>query len=284
MATKRAESGRGVRPPRTAAAEPDKEKKTRTKDQYFSRAVAKALETLEVLQARNGPMALHEVAQRIQLSKTSTFRLLRTLESSGCLAAGERGKYSLAPGVHSVVSTQTVARLLRVAVPRLRHLSRQLRETTSLAALFDNRVEVIAVVESPQPLRMSNIVGHILPPHASSLGKAITAYQSDERREKLLRSYGMYRFTERTITDRTDLDRELARVREQGFAADLEESVPDGHCFAVPILGAAGDVGAAVSLSLPKSRERDADHRKTILAALRSTAGQIAADLRADRT
>jgi IclR family acetate operon transcriptional repressor len=222
------------------------------------------------------------VAQRIQLSKTSTFRLLRTLEVCGCLTASEGGKYALAPGVTSVVSAQTVARLLRAAVPRLRQLSRQLRETTSLAALFDNRIEVIAVVESPQPLRLSNIVGHILPPHASSLGKAITAHQTDERREKLMRSYGTYRFTDHTIVDRTEMDREFARVREQSFATDLEESVSDGHCFAVPIFDSAGGVDAAVSLSLPKSRERDADHRKAILAALRATAEQIAADLRGD--
>jgi DNA-binding IclR family transcriptional regulator len=58
--------------------------------------------------------------------------------------------------------------------------------------------------------------------------------------------------------------------------------VSDGHCFAVPIFDSAGGVDAAVSLSLPKSRERDADHRKAILAALRATAEQIAADLRGD--
>jgi len=223
--------------------------KSRDKRQYFSRAVAKALETLEVLQAGNGPMALNEVAQRLQLSKTSTFRLLRTLESSGCLTASEWGKYSLAPGVHSVVSTQTVARLLRAGIPLMQPLTRQLRETTSLAALFDNRIEVIAAVESPQPIRMSNIVGHIVPPNASSLGKAITAFQSEERREKLLRSYGVYRFTDHTITDRTELDREFARAREQKFATDLEESVSDGHCFGVPIFGPAGDVGADISVA-----------------------------------
>jgi DNA-binding IclR family transcriptional regulator len=253
---------------------------SRDKDQYFSRAVAKALETLEVLQAGEGPMTLNEVAQRLQLSKTSTFRLLRTLESSGCLTANEWGKYSLAPGVHSVVSTQTVARLLRAAIPRLQHLSRQLRETTSLAALFENRIEVIAVVESPQPIRMSNIVGHILPPNASSLGKVITAFQNEERREKLLRSYGVYRFTDQTITDRTELDQEFGRVREQSFAIDLEESVCDGHCFGVPVFGSAGDVGAAISVSLPKARVLDDVHRKAILTALRATADQIAADLR----
>lgn len=224
-------------------------------------------------------MALNEMAQHLQLSKTSTFRLLRTLESSGCLTTSELGKYSLAPGVHSVVSTQTVARPLRSAIPRLQHLSRQLRETASLAVLFDNRIEVIAVVESPQPIRMSNIVGHILPPNASSLGKVITAFQNEERREKLLRSYGVNRFTDQTITERTLLDDEFARVRERKSATDLEESVSDGNCFGVPIFGSAGDVGTAISVSLPRARVTDADHRKAILAALRTMAGQVAADL-----
>lgn len=277
MAIKRGQSREGERGARTKAVAPAA--KSRGKDQYFSRAVAKALETLEVLQSADGPMALNEVAQRLQLSKTSTFRLLRTLESSGCLTASEWGKYSLAPGVHSVVSTQTVARLLRVAIPLMQQLSRQLRETASLAALFDNRIEVIAVVESPQPIRMSNIVGHILPPNASSLGKAITAFQNEERREKLLRSYGVYRFTDHSITDRTELEHEFARIREQRYATDLEESVRDGHCFGVPIYGASGNVGAAISLSLPKARVVDAEHRKAILAALRDIADRIAADL-----
>jgi IclR family acetate operon transcriptional repressor len=262
-----------VRGARTKGAEPAANR--RGKDRYFSRAVAKALETLEILQAGNGPMALHEVAQRIQLSKTSAFRLLRTLEAAGCLTASEGGKFALAPGVHPAVSTQTVARLLRAALPRIEHLSRQLRETTSVAALFENRIEVIAVVDSPQPI-------HILPPNASSLGKAISAFQSVERREKLLRSYGVYRFTGQTITDRTELDREFARVRQQSFATDIEESVCDGHCFGVPIFGSAGHVGAAISVSLPKSRVLDTGHRTAILAALRATADRIAADLRGD--
>jgi DNA-binding IclR family transcriptional regulator len=281
VAIKRGESLKRVRGARPKAAEPVDSSRS-GKDQYFSRAVAKALEILQILQPGNGPMALNEVARRIQLSKASTFRLLRTLEAAGCLTASVLGKYALAPGVTSVVSTQTVARLLRAGIPMMQQLSRQFRETTSLAALFENRIEVIAVVESPQPLRMSNIVGHILPPNASSLGKAITAFQNEERREKLLRSYGIYRFTEMTITNRTDLDQEFARVRELGFATDLEESVCDGHCFGVPIFGAGGEVGAAISVSSPKARVLDAEHQRAILTALRATADQIAFGLRVE--
>ena len=252
---------------------------TEPKGQYFSRAVSKALESLELLHASDGPMTLNEIAQKVQLSKTSAFRLLRTLESVGYLSSSGWGQYSMALGMSSLVNTHFIARLLRAGA-RLQELSRELHETASLAALFENRVEVIAVVESSQAIRMSNVVGLIVPPNASSLGKVITAYQSRERREKLLRSYGMWRFTAQSITDRNQLDREFDRVRAQEFAIDREETVPDGICFGVPIRGESNEVAAAISASLPKSRVGDASHEKAIIAALKATADKISAELR----
>jgi DNA-binding IclR family transcriptional regulator len=90
----------------------------------------------------------------------------------------------------------------------------------------------------------------------------------------------LYRFTEHTITDRTELDQEFARAREQRFKTDLEESVSDGYSFGVPIFGSAENLGAAISVPLPKMRVPDADHRTELLVALRVTADQIADDLR----
>jgi len=247
--------------------------------QYFSRAVSKALETLELLQLRQEAMTLNEIARQVQLSKTSVFRLLRTLEAAGYVTTTGWGRYGLVPGVQSIVSTHWLARLLRAATPRLQDLTRELHETASLAALFDNRIEVIAVSESPQTVRMSNVVGHIVPPNASSLGKAITAFQSEERREKLLRSHGIYRFTDHTKVDRAELCSEFELVQLQSFAADREESVYDGVCFAVPIFGDSGEVHAAISLSLPKSRLRNVEHEGAIRKALTAAAAQITADL-----
>ena len=141
--------------------------------------------------------------------------------------------------------------------------------------------KVVAVIESPQTIRMSNVVGHIVPPNASSLGKVITAFQSQEQKEKLLRSYGFWRFTERSITDAMQLQQEFNRVRADKFATDREECVPDGICFGVPVFNTAGEVNVALSASLPKMRVRDQDHEKAIVAALRATADKISADFRA---
>jgi DNA-binding IclR family transcriptional regulator len=162
----------------------------------------------------------------------------------------------------------------------MQELNNHLRETVSLAALFDNRVEVVAVIESPQIIKMSNVVGHILPPNASSLGKVIAAFQTQEQREKLLRSYGFWHFTERSITDPAKIQEEFARVLADKFATDREESVPDGICFGVPVFNAAGEVNVALSSSFPKMRVRDRDHEKAIVAALRATAENISADFR----
>jgi DNA-binding IclR family transcriptional regulator len=249
------------------------------RDQYFSRAVGKALETLELLQAELAPLPMNEIAQRLQLSKTSAFRLLRTLETIGCVAADGRGHYKLAPGIHAITPAQWLGKLLRIGTPHLQTLSREIAETASLAALFENRVEVIAVVESPHVIRMSNVVGHILPPNASSLGKAIVAFQPPQQIERLLRSFGTYRFTDHTITDPRALLREYESIRLHKFAVDREECAYDGICFSVPIFGANGQVSAAISTSMPKTRLRNVEHEKAIIAAVRATAEQIAIDL-----
>jgi IclR family acetate operon transcriptional repressor len=247
--------------------------------QYLSRAVAKSLEMLELLQARQTPMALNEVARHVKLSKTSAFRLLCTLQASGYLTQQEAGNYELVPEVRRIVSSRFLIRLIKIATPLMVELGGELRETINLAALFENRIEVIAVEESPEIIRMTNIIGHILPPNASSLGKVITAYLSDERREKMLRSYGLYRFTDFTITDRATLKRELDSSREQGFATDREESVSDGYCFAVPILAPNGEAPAGISVSLPKLRIKNADQEQNFIRALKATAAKIEAEL-----
>ncbi|MBS1822659.1 MAG: IclR family transcriptional regulator [Acidobacteria bacterium] len=267
------------KPGRPAKSKTGIDKNTEGRDQYFSRAVGKALEVLELLQAESGTMTINEVSQRIQLSKTSAFRLLKTLQALGSVTMDGRGQYKLASGIHAVTPTQWLSKLLRAANPHLRSLSSELGETVSLAALFDNRIEVIDVVESTHVIRMSNVIGHILPPNASSLGKAITAFQPPAMREKLLRSFGTYSFTKHTIIDQRDLNQEYDHIQLSKFAVDREECAYDGVCFCVPVFGTNGNVAAAISLSMPKTRLRDREHEEQIIAALREASEQLSADL-----
>jgi len=248
-------------------------------DKYFSRAVSKALEALEFLQNEANSMSMNDIAHRLKLSKTSAFRLLKTLEASGYVVQDGRGQYKLAPGIHAVTPTQWLSKLVRIAMPHMQALTLETTETVSLATLFENRIEVVAVIESPHVIRMSNVVGHILPPNASSLGKAITAFQPPAGQERLLRSFKIYRFTDHTITDPRDLAHEYEDIRGQRFAVDREECANDGICFSVPVFGSNDEVSAAISLSMPKFRLRGEEHEASIIAALRATASTLARDL-----
>jgi IclR family acetate operon transcriptional repressor len=234
------------------------------KDQYFSRAVEKAMLALDCIRASPQPLSLIEISARLELTKTSAFRLLYTLEALHYISKSADGRYFAAP--HE---------LARRGAEPLERLSMEFCETTSLAALFENHIEVLVVFESPQLMRMGNTPGRILPPNASSLGKAVTAFQTPEITERLIRSYGTHYFTPNTITDEIVLRDEFAQIREQGFAEDLEESTPGGRCFAAPILNAGGTAIGAVSLSMPLMRLRGEEQRQVILRAVRETARSI---------
>jgi IclR family acetate operon transcriptional repressor len=238
------------------------------KDQYLSRAVEKAMLALDCIRQSPQPLSLMEISAVLGLTKASAFRLLYTLEALHYLSKSADGRYFAPPHFahHDLV---------RHGSDSLERLSMEYGETVSLAALFENHIEVMVVFESSQLMRMGNTPGRILPPNASSMGKAITAFQPPEITEKLVRSYGMHRFTPHTIVDEIALRDEFAEVRERGFAEDVEESVVGGRCFAAPILRANGFAVGAVSLSMPMIRFRGEEQRQVILGAVRETAKGI---------
>lgn len=239
------------------------------------RAVAKAIELLELLGATRQPQALAQLSSRVKLGKASALRVLVTLESTGYVLRDVEGRYRLRDDVRRSVMSKLICNLVEAATPHLRDLTRGFRETTGLAVLFENHIEVVAVVESPQSIRMGNTVGRILQPHASSLGKCITAWQTEELRDHLLRSYGINPITEHTITRETELYEEFAKIREQGYATDRGETCVEGYCFGAPVFNAYHEVFAAVSMSLPKMRLGDEEQQARIANAIRAAAESI---------
>ncbi len=227
--------------------------------QYFSRAVSKAFYILNFLNLSQEPVSLNEMAARAGLTKTSCFRLLHTLERLRYIAQGPDSRYSIAESNWGSPSAQIANALLRSSQPIARALSEACGESVSIAVLFTNHIEVVQSFESSRVLRMANTVGRILPPHASSLGKAIAAFQPEAVRRKLLVSYGLQRFTPNTITDESKLREEFKKIRKQEYAYEGEESTWDGCCFGAPIfVGHAGEQNpavAAISVSMPKSRK-----------------------------
>jgi DNA-binding IclR family transcriptional regulator len=262
-----------VRAPQAVPGERERRSK------YFSKVIGKALDIIAILRSSAQPLSLNELTLRLELAKSSVFRILHTLEVSGYIDRDAAGRYTVAAELRAWAPGKLRTALVDAALPSLKELSREFGETVSLAMRFENRVEVIATLESPHLIRMGNTVGRIVPPHASSLGKAVAAFQPEEVRDRLVRSYGIHRFTEHTVTDEVELKRQFELVRSRGYSTDEEESVLEGCCFGTPVLDAAGDAIAAISVSSPKTRMRDERLQKRLIAALRRAAGNVARDV-----
>jgi IclR family acetate operon transcriptional repressor len=247
---------------------------------YFSRAVGKAIQILEMLSRSTEPISLSEMSRQTELTKSSAFRLLQTLETLHYIRRDGNGHYLPSNENVSVISSQYVNALVTAAHEPMRRLNMEFGETISLAVLMHNHVEVVHVVESANLIRMTNITGRILPPHASSMGKVVAAWQDADTRKRLLQSYGMTRYNENTIVDEQTIEDEYKEIRARGYSRDAEETTLGGCCFGAAIFSAPGKAEAAISLSMPKTRlPKDEERQQRIIQSLRAAADEISKKL-----
>ena len=141
--------------------------------------------------------------------------------------------------------------LVKEATPYLKELVKLCNETVHLGVREEGEVLYLAKEESSQTIRMISYVGKRAPLHCTALGKVLLAHLSTEERKKTLGEKVLRRLTENTITDEEELEKELGKVREQGFALDIEENEKDVRCIAAPIRNYQGKVIAAISISSP---------------------------------
>lgn len=90
--------------------------------------------------------------------------------------------------------------------------------------------------------------------HNRALGKAILAHYDQKRVDEIVGRHGLAGTTERTITTREELKKELREVREAGIAFNREESLEGIHGVGVPITSGRGDVLGAMSIAGPAKR------------------------------
>jgi DNA-binding IclR family transcriptional regulator len=166
----------------------------------------------------------------------------------------------------------------RAALPYLHSLATRFDETASISYLFDHCIQVLDTVEALHQMRYTNRPGRVLPPHCSSMGKSITAFQSQDQINRILEGYGLIRRTPRTIADRAALFQEFETIRQRGYAIDREEAIEGGFCIGAPIVIPGRPVVSAVSLSMPVVRVNP-ELEPAMAAAVVETAKGIAAAL-----
>jgi len=237
-------------------------------------AVLKVFGVLEAL-AEDRRASLSDIAQRAMTSKTTAHRLLQTMADLGYVEQEpETEKYGLTLKLFSLGARTLRGQedLLRIADREMGKLSRATGESINLGVMDDHeqRVAYIHKYDSAYTLSMQSTLGKRNPLHSTSLGKALLAWRDDSEIRERLDRMELRKLAPRTITDRDTLLAQLATIRQQGYAEEIEESEAGVRCMAVPILDHVGNSVAAISIAFPMVRfdeTRKPEYVRLLLAA-----------------
>ncbi|MBS1881333.1 MAG: IclR family transcriptional regulator [Actinobacteria bacterium] len=218
-------------------------------------SVSRSCRLLLWLASRPHGATAKEAAFATTLALPTTYHLLNTLVDEGLLTKDPRRRYTL--GRSTALLAQAYLRGSAVPdalVSALRRLADRTEETAYLADWGEHDIRVLASVEGRNILRVAEVAaGPYDAAHARANGKVLLAFTWPEVKDAYLDRHLLERRTERTICDRAELERELATIRDRGYAIDREEFSPGVTCLAAPILED-GSLIAALGVSVPSDR------------------------------
>ena len=238
-----------IEPKSTANSDPD------PKDGSVQ-SVDRALLIIETLAEDDEGYRLTDLAVRTGLSPSTVHRLLTTLEKRRFVQF-DRGESTWHIGVQSFAVGSTFVRrrnFVTQALPYLRKLRDQTRETANLAVVDDGAMVVLTRVESREIMRSVTKVGGRVPMVASGLGKALLATYSEQDVFAIIQRVGMPRLTSKSIVRAGELCKSLHDIRRQGYSVDDEEALIGLRCVSAVVYDDCSEPLAAISVSGKASR------------------------------
>ncbi|MGH2512253.1 MAG: IclR family transcriptional regulator [Candidatus Limnocylindrales bacterium] len=216
-------------------------------------AIERAFAVLSAM--AEGPLGVTEIAQQVELPKSTVARLLASLQREGAAEQEPGGtRYRLGSRIVLLAATVLPARAMVVlARPELEALSEAIGEAAGLSVPEGFQVHYVDQVDTPNPVSVRDWTGTRVPMHAVPSGLVILANLAPASLDRFL-ARPMEAFTETTVTDPSILRRRLRRVQHDGFAWVFGEFSVGINSVAAGVANADGEVVAAVHLHGPSYR------------------------------
>ena len=201
----------------------------------------KAVQILDVLSQRTEPQTMSEISKYTEITLPTTNKILGTLDLVGFVSRDEQTKaYSLGPRLIQLANAAFIQfDIARETYPTLKHLYERMDTTVNLGMYQDNQVLFVnKFSERDSSEETVSRIGFTQPIYCSAMGKAILASFTPEERKAYLDQVEFIPNTEYTITDREELEKEVERIQERGYAIDDREAEDNIYCvgatFKVP--------------------------------------------------
>ncbi|SIO06780.1 IclR family transcriptional regulator [Agromyces cerinus] len=213
----------------------------------------RVLRILELVGAAPTGLTAAEIAQRLGLGQSTTYRLLATLHRQDYLARQS--------GEHRYILGRTVDQLGRalqyqlVATDPVRQVLRAMHDAVGAPAYLTvfrgDDIAVAHIEDSAAHPRIGQLhVGFSEASHTTAFGKLMLASRDDAGVARFLERHSPARLTASSITDAATLHDQLDEIRAQQVAVEIEEYLPKLACIAAPVRSAAGRTVGAVSVSV----------------------------------
>lgn len=218
------------------------------------RAVDRALDILLAFRPGEADLSAAELLRRVDLSRPTLYRLLRTLQARGfVVASGQPQRFGLGPSVAQLTHAWSTGQdFVERARPVMQSLWEATGETVALMLHTGHERVCVAELPSPQPLSFRRGVGHRHQVLLGASGRAIVAFVP----EPSAYLAGL------PHKKRAAYAQELERIRRDGYAVSREELIAGAVAMAVPLLSSTGEVQGSLAVYGPSARMGEAQIRR----------------------
>lgn len=246
----------------------------------YVQSLARGLMVIRAFDESNPEMTLAEVARATELSRAAARRFLHTLVQLGYVWTDGR-VFTLTPRVLELgFAYLSSLSLPEIAQPYLEQLVGEVHESASVSVLDGSDIVYVARVPTSRIMTVSINIGTRFPAYATSMGRVLLADLNPTELRRRMGSEALEPLGPHTITESEELEHELARVREQGWALVDQELEAGLRSIAAPIRDRSNRVVAAVNISSHATRTTPQQAQQNLLPPLLTTAERIATGLR----
>jgi len=242
-------------------------------------AVTNAVNIIEML-ADNGTLGVGEIAKTLEISKTTTHRLLQSLINVNLVTQDEETqKYRLTYRLFELGSKAFGnSGLIQAANGPMTRLNDLTEETVHLGVLDAHSMVYLHKLDAKHTIVLASRVGKVAPLHCTALGKVLLAWRSPVFIKKVTTEIQYDIRTPNTIRSPEEYQEHLRKVKTDGFALDKEENEEGITCFAVPVFDFNNETVAGLSVSAPNFR-LDPEQIPDLIESLKKCGMEISATL-----
>ena len=218
--------------------------------------IERMMRLLDVLAESPDAVSLKLASGKAELHPSTAHRILTALVRDRMVERVDQGSYRL--GMRLLELGNLVKSRISVrehALPFMRELHAATGEAVNLSVRRDDEIVYIERTSSGRSLmRVVNIIGARAPLHITAVGKLFLLEDGAEGLKTYAERTALPAFTKNTIHALPALEKELDRVRRQGYAIDNEEAELGVRCVGAGIRDDTGALVAGLSISSPAER------------------------------